>query len=125
MAWLRATPKGAKSPRGQGVEYELPDIEGSHEVIDYLSELGWCGVGFDGLVGLNYVEIEAYCRVKFNYIPYWLPTMLHSLSSDYAVQSRKSYEPNCPPPYLLAKSDDEEIMQVVRKNVHDKLKAFF
>jgi len=79
--------------------------------------------GFDGLVGYSWSEVESFCRQHFNYIPYWLPGLLHNLSRAYAVQSRQSTDPKCLAPYLLSTSNDT--MDAVRANVHKGLEAFF
>jgi len=102
---------------------ELPSIDGLEMIMRHLERMGMANVGFDGLVGIPWTEVEAYCRLHFTFVPYWLPSLLHTLSTTYAMQSRKSTDPGCIAPYLLGGSDDT--ITSVRSNVHNSLKAFF
>ena len=101
---------------------DLPSVEGLEHLLGHFNSMGVAAHGFDGLVGFSWQEVESYCRLHFNYLPYWLPSLLHEMSQAYAVQSKLSTDPACISPYLLYKNNDT--MVAIRETVHDKLKAF-
>lgn len=125
MAWLRATPKGAKESRLKEHGEKLPPIDDCEHIDGYLSDLNYCERGeMGGLKPVSRTEIECYLRNLLGVCEHWLLQLLYDLSLEYAIQGNKSVQPDCIAPYLFD-TEDSETMTTVRENADKKLRNIF
>lgn len=123
LAWLRATPKGGKLPRMPVKDAPtLPSITNYEWIISVLDKIGYVSNGY-GMTVLPWHEIEAFIRLHFRVVPYWLPGLIRKLSYEYVVQASKSESPDCLEPMLEDKSEDG--LKALRNQTETKLRAIF
>lgn len=106
LAYYRTTPEKTSTPRyeiyqrGSGIEF--PPIEHGAYILQYLEELGYCKSGFNGLVPLDFTEINAY--IQSTSTEYYLLKCYYFVNSQNAYVSQ-SYDKdvNAVPPYATVK----------------------
>lgn len=106
LAYYRTTPKKTSTPRyeiyqrGSGIEF--PPIEHGAYILQYLEELGYCKSGFNGLVPLDFTEINAYIQSTNTELLPFEVLLLRKLSNAYVSQSYDK-DVNAIPPYATVK----------------------
>ena len=106
LAYYRTTPEKTSTPRyeiyqrGSGIEF--PPIEHGAYILQYLEELGYCKSGFNGLVPLDFTEINAYMQSTNTELLPFEVLLLRKLSNAYVSQSYDK-DVNAVPPYATVK----------------------
>ena len=106
LAYYRTTPEKTKTSRfeiyqrGSGIEF--PPIEHGAYILQYLEELGYCKSGFNGLVPLDFTEINAYMQSTSTELLPFEVLLLRKLSNAYVSQSYDK-DVNAVPPYATVK----------------------
>ena len=106
LAYYRTTPEKTSTPRyeiyqrGSGIEF--PPIEHGAYILQYLEELGYCKSGFNGLVPLDFTEINAYMQSTSTELLPFEVLLLRKLSNAYVSQSYDK-DVNALPPYATVK----------------------
>ena len=106
LAYYRTTPEKTSTPRyeiyqrGSGIEF--PPIEHGAYILQYLEELGYCKSGFNGLVPLDFTEINAYMQSTSTELLPFEVLLLRKLSNAYVSQSYDK-DVNAVPPYATVK----------------------
>lgn len=106
LAYYRTTPEKTSTPRyeiyqrGSGIEF--PPIEHGAYILQYLEELGYCKSGFNGLVPLDFTEINAYMQSTNTELLPFEVILLRKLSNAYVSQSYDK-DVNAVPPYATVK----------------------
>lgn len=115
LAWLDAVPEKQQQPRSELLGFiDYPELpEGFEYLIEYLDQLGWGREGFNGLVALNYQEIQAWLALSFLELTPWEVQTMRALSSAYCAQLRKSFAPDAPAPYVSEEAEAFNERQVV------------
>ena len=106
LAYYRTTPEKTSTPRyeiyqrGSGIEF--PPIEHGAYILQYLEELGYCKSGFNGLVPLDFIDINAYMQsTSTDLLPFEV-LLIRKLSNAYVSQSYDK-DVNAVPPYATVK----------------------
>ena len=106
LAYYRTTPEKTKTPRyeiyqkGSGIEF--PPIKHGVYILQFLEELGYCKSGFNGLVPLDFTEINAYMQSTNTELLPFEVLLLRKLSNAYVSQSYDK-DVNAVPPYATVK----------------------
>ena len=106
LAYYRTTPEKTSTPRyeiyqrGSGIEF--PPIEHGAYILQFLEELGYCKSGMNGLIPLDYTEINAYMQSTNTELLPFEVLLIKKLSNAYVSQSYDK-EVNAIPPYATVK----------------------
>lgn len=128
MAWLNATPKGAKKSRRAHIdmlaenaetepEYNLPEVIEAYYLISTLSEIGEAKLAGDKLVSIQWPDIEAWTNATGTRLTPAEMIAIKNLSGVYVSQFYDSQDNNCMSPHIAAPQN--------RDVIEDKMKSLF
>lgn len=126
-AWLACVPEGSNISRYDRIKkgdtespyLELPDIEGGEFYMELLHDLGFVRSSGFGVIGIDYIELEAFLRLHQLDLNSWEIGLLYKLSNEYAAQYNNSKDDDCPAPNTIEMTDAH------RKRVEEGLKKVF
>jgi hypothetical protein len=118
MAWLDAVPdpKKQKKPREQSRHAtlkvsnpdaaKLPDIDDKDRfIVAYMDEIGWYGIGANGITSLTWVDLNAWMQATGTRITPTECKLMLDLSRVYVSQYYESEYQNCPNPTITIPQD--------------------
>lgn len=86
QAWVGLTPKDRNATNGERYGVDLPDVSDEYgHLTAWLHEIGTCGIGFNGLIPLTFIEIEAWSRMVDIKLSSFEATTLRNMSAAYSV----------------------------------------
>jgi hypothetical protein len=130
LAWLNATPDGAKMSRRESYEkasgpdslfLRLPELDGAQYIVQMLFEAGTLMHAGMGPTPLTWQEIDAWLRVTGTQAELWERLLIKELSHAYVNMLHDATKKDCPDPYVYV----EEAEQIDRTAVANKLRNAF
>ena len=129
LAWLRSTEEGAQQSRIEkrrdtGITDEvMPEVDEGRYLINWLNDLGLANYGFNGVIPLTFIDLQAWAAMTGRNPNPWESTTLITLSRQYCSQMDASSKKGCEPPFAAEITDSDMIR--VRDKAEDKLRTLF
>jgi hypothetical protein len=103
LAWLHATPKGAKKSRlaslPDKILAQLPPLAESEYLAQWWADCGYCESSGGYPVALSWGEIRAWADLSATALAPWEAELLRSASLAYVNGLSAYADPHCPNPY--------------------------
>lgn len=103
----------------EGKPVDLPWVEAGGYLVGYLMEAGPVDNGGMGAGRISNSELRAWQTLSGIDLQPWEAQIIRRLSGEYAAESHRATDPNCPPPFAIV------LDEVDRESVSEQLKNAF
>lgn len=101
----------------------MPEINDGRYLINWWTDLGMANYGFNGVIPLTYMDLQAWAAMTKRDPNPWESATLVNLSRQYCSQMNVSTKKDCEAPFTAEITVND--MARVRDNAEDKLRSLF